>query len=74
MRHAISRCQFLALAAMPLAAAKPAHLIIDTHLEVWTDDPKFPFHHPEHPEIKTLPVQAPIESEVSLAGRQDKNR
>jgi len=64
MRHAISRRQFLASAAVPLAAAKPARLIIDTHLEVWTDDPRFPFHHPEHPEIKTLPVQAPIENEV----------
>jgi len=64
MRHAISRRQFLASAAAPLAAAKPARLIIDTHLEVWTDDPRFPFHHPEHPEIKTLPVQAPIENEV----------
>ena len=25
-------------------------LIIDTHLEVWTLDPKFPFAHPERPE------------------------
>jgi len=47
-----------------LAAAKPARLIIDTHLEVWTSDPKFPFHHPEHPEIKRVPVEAPIENEV----------
>jgi predicted TIM-barrel fold metal-dependent hydrolase len=64
MRHAISRRQFLASAAAPLAVAKPGRLIIDTHLEVWTDDPRFPLHHPEHPEIKTLPVQAPIENEV----------
>src|SRR5581483_11686188 len=45
------------------AAAKP--LIIDTHLEVWTFDPKFPFHHPERPDLKRVPVEAPIENEVS---------
>ena len=26
-------------------------LIIDTHLEVWTLDPKFPFAHPERPDL-----------------------
>jgi hypothetical protein len=35
MPHAASRREFLALAAALLAAAKPARLIIDTHLEVW---------------------------------------
>ncbi len=45
-------------------AAKPARLIIDTHLEVWTFDPKFPFHHPERPDLKRVPVEAPIENEV----------
>jgi predicted TIM-barrel fold metal-dependent hydrolase len=64
MPHFTSRRQFLALAAVPLAAAKQPRLIIDTHLEVWTSDPKFPFHHPEHPELKGVPVQAPIENEV----------
>ena len=64
MPPATSRREFLALPIAPLAAAKPARLIIDTHLEVWTSDPKFPFHHPEHPEIKRVPVEAPIENEV----------
>jgi len=45
------------------AASKP--LIIDTHLEVWTFDPKFPFHHPERPDLKRVAVEAPIENEVS---------
>jgi hypothetical protein len=57
-----SRRQFLALAG--IATAKPARLIIDTHLEVWTLDPKFPFHHPERPDLKKVPVAAPIENEV----------
>jgi len=64
MPGAVSRRGFLALAAASMAAAKPGRLIIDTHLEVWTDDPKYPFHHPEHPEIAHVPVQAPIENEV----------
>jgi predicted TIM-barrel fold metal-dependent hydrolase len=67
--HAVDRRQFLflagaAAAAPALSAAKPEPLIIDTHLEVWTDDPRFPFHQPEHPELKREPVQAPIENEV----------
>jgi predicted TIM-barrel fold metal-dependent hydrolase len=65
MPRAVSRRGFLALAAAaPLASAKPVRLIIDTHLEVWPDDPKYPFGHPEHPELKHVPVQAPIENEV----------
>ena len=55
----------MSLAAAGLGSAKPGRLIIDTHLEVWTSDPKFPFHHPEHPELKSEPVQAPIENEVA---------
>ena len=35
-----------------LGPATKRRLIIDTHLEVWTFDPKFPFHHPEMPELK----------------------
>ena len=38
-------------------------LIIDTHLEVWTLDPKFPFAHPERPNL-TVPTAAPIENQV----------
>jgi predicted TIM-barrel fold metal-dependent hydrolase len=62
----IDRRTFLAAAAAAgtlRAASKP--LIIDTHLEVWTFDPKFPFHHPERPDLKRVPVEAPIENEVS---------
>jgi predicted TIM-barrel fold metal-dependent hydrolase len=55
----------LSLAAARVAPANTGRLIIDTHLEVWTADPKFPFHHPEHPELKREPVQAPIENEVA---------
>lgn len=55
------RRAFLASLAAPLAAAD--RLIIDTHLEVWTLDPKFPFAHPERPNLK-VPMAAPIENEV----------
>src|SRR5579863_8763253 len=64
MLHVTNRREFLALAAASLAAAQTNRLIIDTHLEVWTDDPQFPFHHPEHPEMKRERVQAPIENEA----------
>jgi predicted TIM-barrel fold metal-dependent hydrolase len=63
-----SRREFLVTAAGSLgafAAAKRPKLIIDTHLEVWTFDPKFPFHHPERPDLKRVPVEAPIENEVA---------
>ena len=46
-------------------SAATASPIIDTHLEVWTFDPKFPFHHPERPDLKRVPVEAPIENEVA---------
>jgi predicted TIM-barrel fold metal-dependent hydrolase len=59
-----NRREFLALAAAGLALPKLPRLIIDTHLEVWTFNQKFPFHHPEHPEIKRVPVEAPVENEV----------
>jgi predicted TIM-barrel fold metal-dependent hydrolase len=65
MPNAISRRELVLLAAGGLAFAEPPKLIIDTHLEVWTSDPKFPFHHPEHPELKHVPVNGPIENEVS---------
>lgn len=63
-----SRREFLIAAAgclSAVAAAKRPELIIDTHLEVWTFDPKFPFHHPERPDLKRVPVEAPIENEVA---------
>ena len=66
MLQTSSRRQFLAqAAAAAVAAAKPARLIIDTHLEVWTFDPKFPFHHPERPDLKRVEVEAPIENQVA---------
>src|SRR3954452_1363371 len=65
-----SRREFLisaaATATTALAAAKPGTLIIDTHLEVWTFDPKFPFHHPERPDLKRVDIEAPIENEVAV--------
>lgn len=67
MRNNTSRREFLSLTGTALssvAAAATSPVIIDTHLEVWTFDPKFPFHHPEHPELKRVQVEAPIENEV----------
>jgi predicted TIM-barrel fold metal-dependent hydrolase len=58
----VSRRQFLAQAAASLAG-KSKRLVIDTHLEVWTINPKFPFHHPEHPDEKPE-ISATIENEV----------
>jgi predicted TIM-barrel fold metal-dependent hydrolase len=65
MPRTSSRRQFLAQAGAAVASAKTDRLIIDTHLEVWTFDPKFPFHHPERPQLKRVPVEAPIENEVA---------
>src|SRR5437867_7752684 len=60
----VSRRELLAQAAAGLAG-ESKRLIIDTHLEVWTIDPKFPFHHPEHPESKPE-IGAPIENQVEV--------
>jgi len=49
--------------ALAAAAPKQERLIIDTHLEVWTLDPKFPFAHPERPNLK-VDLPAPIENQV----------
>ncbi len=46
------------------AAPKPGRLLIDTHVEVWTLDPKYPFRHPERPDLK-VDVAAPIENQVA---------
>ena len=59
-----SRRQFLGLAAAAAAARGETSPIIDTHLEVWTFDPKFPFHHPERPNLTRVDVEGPIENEV----------
>ena len=57
-----TRRTLIAQLAAGLATAQ-SRLIIDTHLEVWTLDPKFPFAHPERPNI-TVPMAAPIENQV----------
>jgi len=65
MTESNTRRAFLAKASAGLALAKTEKLIIDTHLEVWTFDPKFPFHHPERPELKRVAVEAPVENQVA---------
>lgn len=45
-------------------AAVEQRLIIDTHLEVWTFDPKFPFKHPELGQNLKVEIAAPIENQV----------
>jgi predicted TIM-barrel fold metal-dependent hydrolase len=60
---AIHRRTFLARAAASLLPRRE-RLLIDTHLEVWTLDPRFPFHHPERPETKPN-ESAPIENQVA---------
>ena len=59
-----TRRDFLAQAAAAAGSRSRKRPIIDTHLEVWTFDPKFPFHHPERPDLKRVDVEAPIENEV----------
>jgi predicted TIM-barrel fold metal-dependent hydrolase len=58
----LTRRTFLSTLAAGTAAAQN-RLIIDTHLEVWTLDPKFPFAHPERPNLK-VQMAAPIENQV----------
>ena len=59
----VTRRSILAQLAAGLAPAAE-RLIIDTHLEVWTVDPQFPFRHPERPNV-TVPMSAPIENQVA---------
>jgi hypothetical protein len=61
-KNTVSRREFLAQAGAGLVS-ESKRLIIDTHLEVWTIDPRFPIHHPEHAEEKPE-ISAPIENEV----------
>jgi len=61
----LTRRGLLAVAVARMGSAAPPAPIIDTHLEVWTFDPRFPFHHPERPDLKRVEVEAPIENEVA---------
>ena len=63
LTNSATRRRFLVQTAALAAKTRP--LIIDTHLEVWTLDPKFPFHHPEHPEARPE-IAAPIENQVQV--------
>ena len=53
-----TRRDFLASSVSGLLAAsahtppRPGRLLIDTHIEVWTLDPKYPFRHPERPDLR----------------------
>lgn len=38
-------------------------LIIDTHVETWNFDTRFPFKHPENPNLK-VSIEAPIENQI----------
>ena len=58
----LTRRTLMAQLAAGLATAQN-RLIIDTHLEVWTLDPRFPFAHPERPNL-TVAMAAPIENQV----------
>src|SRR5688572_25454052 len=59
----LSRRLFLMAGAVAASAQQSKRLLIDTHLEVWTLDPKFPFQHPERPNLKVA-MAAPIENQV----------
>lgn len=61
----LTRRSFLSQsAATLLAKPKKDRLVIDTHLEVWTLDPRFPFRHPEHPDAKPT-MDATIDDQVA---------
>lgn len=53
-----------AATATNIVAAPQPRLLIDTHLEVWTLDPKFPFNHPEAGRNLKVEMAAPIENQV----------
>lgn len=59
-----TRRAFLLKTAAGAVLAGKERLIIDTHLEVWTQDPKFPFAHPERPNFRPKD-EAPIENQVA---------
>lgn len=56
----------MATTTLALSAPQAAQqrLLIDTHLEVWTLDSRFPFQHPENRDAKPA-IAAPIENQVA---------
>ena len=54
----------LSATALCAAETKPSRLLIDTHLEVWTLDSRFPFNHPERGKDLNIQKSAPIENQV----------
>lgn len=56
------RAFFVQAAAAVIPQRK--RLLIDTHVEVWAVDPKFPFGHPENPNARPA-LPAPIENQVA---------
>lgn len=60
------RTVLASLAGAALPAAEP-RLLIDTHLEIWTQDPRFPFQHPERPDFRAKD-SAPVENQVAQMG------
>ncbi len=66
----LNRRQLLMTASAVVATGSIARatdqprLLIDTHLEVWTFNPKFPFNHPEKGKDLEVKIEAPIENQV----------
>lgn len=64
--HASATMDRRAFLGQAAAAVRPRQkrLLIDTHVEVWTINPKFPFGHPENPQARPTDP-APIENQVT---------
>ena len=45
---------------------KRKRLVVDTHLEVWTLNAKYPFRHPEPERFQPPSIEAPIENQVAV--------
>ena len=50
---------------------KRKRLVIDTHLEVWTFNAKYPFRHPEPERFQPPSLEAPIENQVAVMDEFD---
>jgi predicted TIM-barrel fold metal-dependent hydrolase len=64
------RCLQLVAAGATLpkvdVVGKKKRLTIDTHLEVWTLNSKYPFRHPEPERFRPPTMEAPIENQVAV--------